>query len=272
VQQDEVAISASTGVFKRCSCRDEEGKPLNARCPRLRERGHGSWYFRVEMPRSHDGRRRQLRRGGFSSRQAAQRARDYLRNPATNEPSPLTVSTAQWLQLWLDTRLGLARSTLRCYSHHVRDYLIPYLGGTLLRELTQARVQAMFTALIRTHGAAGRPLRAGTLQRIHATLRAALNAAVRRGRLLDRKPARYVELPLGRRPHAVVWTPPRIGQWRATGEHPRVAVWMAQRTATFLRGSVSTGCTRCSTSSRCSDSDARSRGFAGVISTSTPAT
>jgi integrase len=105
----------------------------------------------------------------------------------------------------------------------------------LLRELTQARVQAMFTALIRTHGAAGRPLRAGTLQRIHATLRAALNAAVRRG-LLDRKPARYVELPLGRRPHAVVWTPPRIGQWRATGEHPRVAVWMAQRTATFLRG------------------------------------
>ncbi|MEV7042526.1 site-specific integrase [Amycolatopsis sp. NPDC051061] len=92
----------------------------------------------------------------------------------------------------------------------------------------------MFTAIIRTHGVAGRPVTAGTLQRIQATLRAALNAAVRRG-LIDRNPARYVELPRGRRPHAVVWTPPRIVQWHATGERPRVAVWTAAQTATFLR-------------------------------------
>ncbi|MTD52386.1 hypothetical protein [Amycolatopsis pithecellobii] len=73
----------------------------------------------------------------------------------------------------------------------------------------------MFTTLIRTQGVAGHPLSAGTLRRIQATLRAALNAAVRRG-LIDRNPARYVELPPGRRPHPVVWTPPRIAQWRAT--------------------------------------------------------
>ncbi|HVW39837.1 MAG TPA: hypothetical protein VHC18_00650 [Amycolatopsis sp.] len=90
------------------------------------------------------------------------------------------MSTGQWLQLWLDTRLGPSGSTLRGYRQHVHDYLVPYLGGTLLTELTNARVQAMFTAIIRTHGAAGRPLSAGTLQRIQATLRAALNAAVRR--------------------------------------------------------------------------------------------
>ncbi|WIX85516.1 site-specific integrase [Amycolatopsis sp. DG1A-15b] len=91
----------------------------------------------------------------------------------------------------------------------------------------------MFTAIIRTHGTAGRPVTAGTLQRIHATVRAALNAAARRG-LIDRNPARHVELPRGRRPHAVVWTPPRIAQWHATGERPQVAVWTAAQTATFL--------------------------------------
>jgi site-specific recombinase XerD len=133
------------------------------------------------------------------------------------------MSVARWLQLWLDTRVGPSKSTLRGYRQHIHDYLIPNLGGRMLKELTNAHVQAMFTAIIRTHGAAGRPLTAGTSQRIHATLRAALNAAVRRG-LLDRNPARYVELPRGRRPHAVVWTPPRIAQWRATGERPRVAV------------------------------------------------
>lgn len=93
----------------------------------------------------------------------------------------------------------------------------------------------MFVRLIRTHGAAGRPFSAGTLQRVHATLRAALNAAVRRG-LLERNPARYVELPHGRRPHAVVWTRPRIAQWRVTGQRPRVAVWTVEQTAVFLQG------------------------------------
>ncbi|MEC3979832.1 hypothetical protein [Amycolatopsis sp. H20-H5] len=91
----------------------------------------------------------------------------------------------------------------------------------------------MFTSLIRTHGVAGRTLTAGTLQRIHATLRAAFNAAVRRG-LIDRNPARYVELPAGRRPHAMVWTPPRVAQWKATGERPRVGVWTVEHTAAFL--------------------------------------
>lgn len=36
--------------------------------------------------------------------------------------------------------VGPSRSTFRCCRQHVQDYLIPYLGGTLLRELTYARV------------------------------------------------------------------------------------------------------------------------------------
>jgi hypothetical protein len=116
-------MGASTGVFKRCSCRDEQGRALNARCPRLPERGHGTWYFRVEMPPGRDGRRRQLRRGGFSSQQAAKQARDYLCNPVASDPSPATVSTAQWLQLWLDTRLGPGKSTMRSYRQHVHHSL-----------------------------------------------------------------------------------------------------------------------------------------------------
>jgi integrase len=107
------------------------------------------------------------------------------------------ITTAQWLQMRLDIRLGPGESTLRGYRQHIHAYLIPYLGGHLLKELTNAHVQAMFTAIIRTCGCAGLPVTAGTLRRIHATVRAALNAAVRRG-LIDRNPARYVELPHGR--------------------------------------------------------------------------
>ena len=103
----------------------------------------------------------------------------------------------------------------------------------LLAELTTGQVQAMFTAIIRQHHALGSPVSAATLTRIRATLRAALNAAIRRG-LISENPAAKAELPQGRRPRAVVWTRYRIEQWRKTGERPPVAVWTARQTAEFL--------------------------------------
>jgi hypothetical protein len=52
----------------------------------------------------------------------------------------------------------------------------------------------MFTAIIRQHQAPGTPVSAATLTRIRATLRAALNAAIRRGLITD-NPAARAELP-----------------------------------------------------------------------------
>jgi integrase len=91
----------------------------------------------------------------------------------------------------------------------------------------------MFTAIIRQHQATGHPVTPATLARIRATLRAALNTAIRHG-LITGNPARHVELPPARRPHAVVWTASRVAHWRATGERPPVAVWTAAQTAQFL--------------------------------------
>jgi integrase len=96
-----------------------------------------------------------------------------------------------------------------------------------------AHVQAMFTAIIRQHQATGHPVTPATLARIRATLRAALNAAIRHG-LITANPACHVELPPARRPHAVVWTANRVAHWHATGERPPVAVWTAAQTAEFL--------------------------------------
>ena len=115
----------------------------------------------------------------------------------------------------------------------MRLYLGPYLGEVLLTELTVGQVQAMFTAIIRQHQALGTPVSAATLTRIRATLRAALNAAIRRG-LINDNPAARAELPRARRPRAVVWTPYRVGQWRQCGERPPVAVWTVRQTAQFL--------------------------------------
>ncbi|TDB95190.1 site-specific integrase [Actinomadura sp. 7K534] len=91
----------------------------------------------------------------------------------------------------------------------------------------------MFQVITREHQAAGRRLSAATLDRIRATLRAALNATLRAG-LVEENPASPVALPPTRRPRAVVWTAARVQHWRKTGERPAVAVWTAAQTAQFL--------------------------------------
>ncbi len=224
------------GVYKRCSCKDAVGgHRLGVGCPRLDERGHGSWYFSLELPVGRDGQRHRVRRGGFPSRAAAEQARGYLLGDDV-DPATAVVTVGQWPDIWLEMRQNLSFSTRRLYIQHVRDYLKPYLGSVPLRSLTVARVQAMFAALIRTDSSRARPLSYATLQRIRGVLHAALNGAIRRG-LLDRNPAHWIELPSGRRPRAVVWTEGRETHWRQTGERPAVAVWTATHTAAFLESS-----------------------------------
>jgi integrase len=223
-------------VYRRCGCVDPAtGRQYGRACPRLAAGGrHGSWYVRLELPAGLDGRRRRIRRGGYPSRAAAMAVLARLRAPRPGDTGARMLTVGDWLAHWLVSRTATAPSTVRGYTAHVRLYLTPYLGEILLGELSVHQVQAMFAAIIRQQHALGTPVSAATLTRIRATLRAALNAAIRRG-LLSENPAAKAELPRARRPRAVVWTPYRIEQWRRTGERPPVAVWTAQQTAQFLR-------------------------------------
>lgn len=64
----------SINRYKRCKCRDGTGRELGAGCPKLR-RGdgswnpvHGTWYGKAELPAAPDGKRVDLRQGGFATR------------------------------------------------------------------------------------------------------------------------------------------------------------------------------------------------------------
>ncbi|MFF5655172.1 site-specific integrase [[Kitasatospora] papulosa] len=73
-----------------------------------------------------------------------------------------------------------------------------------------------------------------TKQRIRATLRAALNAAIRK-QLITFNPAEWVELESGKRPKAKLWTATHVEHWRRTGEKPSpVMVWTPAQLGEFL--------------------------------------
>ncbi|MBB5779336.1 site-specific integrase [Nonomuraea jabiensis] len=131
---------------------------------------------------------------------------------------------ARWLRCWLQTQQGLRPSTREGYADHVRLHLVPYLGRIELAQLTARDISRMFAALAGRRTRYGKPIAPSTLHRIRATLRAALNAAVREG-LIAADPARMIRLPAPSRPYPQVWTDRRVAAWRREDERPTVAVW-----------------------------------------------
>jgi integrase len=139
----------------------------------------------------------------------------------------------RWLCYWLATQPHIRPATRASYESHVRLHLGPTLGRSRLDELTPPMVQAAFTRIAATRTRTGQRLSAATVRRVHATLRAALNAALRDG-LLATNPAWHTRLPLAQPNHPEVWTPGRVAIWQTTGEHPTVAVWTPEQLAAFL--------------------------------------
>lgn len=232
-------------TFKRCGCKDPvTGRPLDTSCPRLRTSGHGSWYFYLEIPGLPGTDRRRLRRGGFRTERAAQQALavELARAAATHAPREDT-TVGQWLEHWLNekSKRGAASAagkkirsaTTRAYRSHLDLYLLPHLGQIPLTELAEPHISAMFDTILA--GNADRRRRVGptAMRRIFATLRAALNEAVRRHKI-DTNPCLGVELAAAPRPKAVVWTDERVAAWRAGAPRPKVAVWTPAQTGAFL--------------------------------------
>ena len=138
------------------------------------------------------------------------------------------------------------------YEVHLRRYLIPHLGQLRIDRLRPGHIDVMYDAIdernttITTARASRqqtkrdqvkgqRTLAPATQHRIHATLRKALNDAMRRYRLIDLNPALMVELPTARAPKPTVWTDQRVATWRDTGKIPSpVMIWTPEQTGRFL--------------------------------------
>src|SRR5260370_34078002 len=82
-------------VYRRCGCADPvTGRPIGVGCPRLAQRGHGSWYVTLELPPDPDGRRRRVRRGGYLTRHPARHALAQLRTPGPAGAAAITTGPA----------------------------------------------------------------------------------------------------------------------------------------------------------------------------------
>jgi len=187
---------------------------------------------------------------------------------------PLTVG--QYLTDWLAGRTDLAGGTRMAYEMHIRVHLIPHLGHLRLDRLNVTHIQAMRAAIEQRNkrieidnqrradyrtlyaeakarrdktaakalkaklAELGRPQRTTgptTVKRIRATLSSALADAIPQ-QLITVNPAKLIRLPGNKHATNLIWTAPRVEEWRKTGVKPsRVMIWTVEQTIAFLTAS-----------------------------------
>ncbi|MFI6182996.1 hypothetical protein ACIA8R_46235 [Nonomuraea sp. NPDC051191] len=155
---------------------------------------------------------------------------EVRRKVRTRQDLNPTVTVAEWMQEFLRRKRKIDVTTRRSYEAHIRLYFTPYLGDIRLDRLRVSDVAGMFDAIeefndvITTARVSGdleerakvryrRPVGPAMMHRIRATLRHALNIAIKQDRLIDFNPAAVVELPDAERPKALVWTDERVAAW-----------------------------------------------------------
>jgi integrase len=171
--------------------------------------GSAKWRSRWDGPTDPStGRRRQLSKGGFATKEAAEAfARAQAPKPT---PTPIvhgTVPTlAAFLELWLAGIEGeLRTSTFNWYAGHARRHIVPALGHRQLTDVTRTEVRAFYATLAPR-----------LVERVHRTLRRALYEAVASD-LIPRNPVAGM-----RRPQP----------WRRDGRG--LSVWSWEELSAFL--------------------------------------
>jgi integrase len=141
----------ATKPYQRCSCRDENGKSLGSKCPRLKQKGHATgWYYRLEAPRLPGEPRRRPERGPFPTKKTAEaeQSAELARIGGGVQVTDRSLKMASYL----DQRLAAWKLKLKPRSYEtaeeaIRLYWRPGLGHLRVVEVRDSHVQAVITAM-----------------------------------------------------------------------------------------------------------------------------
>lgn len=188
-------------IYRRCGCRNDAGKIIGATCPKLRtDDKHGTWTFAVDVPTT-DGARKTMRRGGFTTKRAAQTELNAVAaRTATSVKNDDRETVATYLDDWLQHKKRTLKTTTHfSYTEYVNKRITPTLGTIRLQQLRHEHVTAFVTHL-ETEGRGP-----ATIKRILAVLRSALSDAVRTKRL-SHNPAEHAHTGTVTRKEITPWT------------------------------------------------------------------
>jgi integrase len=204
----------------------------------MRQRSEGSWELRVFVGRDPlTGRRQYFTKTVRGGKREAQRALAALvAGPAPVGPAA-AMTAGQMLEQWFEHAEGQLSPSTADHTRTVLDaHLLPHIGETPLRQLSTAKIDALYRLLSERGGRGGKPLAPATVRRTHNVLHRALVQAVRWG-WVSINPAASASPP--RLPSRDIRPPSpdqvRLLFARAAEENPAFAVFLQLAAATGAR-------------------------------------
>ena len=203
-----------------------------------RKRGK-KWAFVIDDVRHEDGRRRQRWHSGFRTKREAEdalvRAVSQFQDGAYIATNRVTVG--EWITRWL-TRADRRPSTQALYEMLARNYIIPALGPIRVQKLTTASVNALY-AQLKTNGGRKGTLSPKTIRHVHATLRAAINAAVAEGGIVHRNVVAQASPPRAEAREMMTWTAAELKRFLESIQGDRLyGAFMLAASTGMRRGEV----------------------------------
>lgn len=146
--------------------------------------GDGKWHGRVTVGVRDDGRpdRRHIERKTEKKVIEAVRDLERDRSAGSVRTPGQSWTVEKWLTHWLEqiATPSIRRRASDRYRTDINLYLVPGLGAHRLDKLTPEHIETLYSKL----RARKPPLSSSTIYHVHATLRASLNEAVRRGHIV----------------------------------------------------------------------------------------
>ncbi len=237
-------------VYKQCWCRDPEtGRKLHGRCPDLKKRGHGSWYYRYEAPKAQGEKRRQPVGGPFETKKEAEDdlSAALARVGGGGSAPDRALRVDAYLKAYQASKVNLKERSRETDGDAFRLYWIPALGHMRLVDVRKRHVEEVLREMLKInrplpdgekpsemlrrmllvraddarrklpegearHKKSTKPLSPARLARMFAPFRAAMTAA--RPAMFSVSPCEGVELPRSAKVRPLAWTGPREAAFR----------------------------------------------------------
>lgn len=225
-------------IYKRCSCpvrRDERGRKVTC------GKAHGSWSFKVDVPGRQPGYRRQVVKGGFATKRAAEQSMAELVAKAVRGPivQPSRQQLGEYLTGWLELiRPTLSPAAWTNYRTCVDRYVRPWLAAVPLGQITGAVLTRHYALLLEAGGHQGRALSPTTVRTVHRVLSKAFSDAIR-DELIEHNPVTRAVPPKRRRYEPRVWTAEEAVRFLTAARSDRLyAAWLVALSCGLRRGEL----------------------------------
>ncbi|MDP9794113.1 integrase [Catenuloplanes nepalensis] len=194
------------------------------------------WFFIVDVPKGEDGKRRQIKRGGFATETDATDAETQFLSTYGKVERHADGTLAAELEEWLSDRmLDVEVETYDNYRYLFRSYVIPYLGDRQIYTIDKNTLHGLYKRLLASGKKSGEPLSPTTVRTLHRVLGKALSDL---GFALDgvRQPRPAEREEMGRKG---IWTPEEAARFLRHHADSRLrAAWALAVVLGLRRGEI----------------------------------